>query len=160
MKDKDITQQYNSLYYSVKTTAFVLRINKTRLWWTNESIQLQQCTFSDTSLVHSLAVAHCGMVKGIGGQNIEQCCHITVPLPSKEWVPPVSSEHILPNHVHHSLDIIYTIDELDTVTTDWSFFLTSMLFSNTISSSTALLLYLNHTLATHWTETWDHNHEE
>jgi hypothetical protein len=46
------------------------------------------------------------MVEGVGGKNVEEAGHIMVPLPRVEPVLAVSTQHVLPHHVHHCLHVI------------------------------------------------------
>jgi hypothetical protein len=46
------------------------------------------------------------MVEGIGGKDVEEAGHIMVPLARVEHVLAVSTQHVLPHHVHHGLHVI------------------------------------------------------
>jgi hypothetical protein len=46
------------------------------------------------------------MVEGIGGKNVEEAGHIVVSLARVEPVLAVSTQHVLPHHVHHCLHVI------------------------------------------------------
>jgi hypothetical protein len=46
------------------------------------------------------------MVEGVGGKNVEEAGNIMVPLARVEPVLAVSTQHVLPYHVHHRLHVI------------------------------------------------------
>ena len=53
-----------------------------------------------------LAVADAGMVEGVGGEDVEEACHIVVALARVVAVLTVSTQHVLPHHVHHCLHVV------------------------------------------------------